>query len=79
MGVDVKDWRNVVIVGLLAMLVWFGSAVIRLEQYRYASMLQFCGNAPDELERARQQACLSERKDLRTSPMWDLAYGLGLL
>lgn len=66
-------------VGLFGLLVWFGSAIIRLEQYHYASMLGVCGHAPDELAHLRQQICLTKRHNLRTSPAWDLAYGLGLL
>ena len=42
------------------------------------SMLGVCGDAPDELARLRQQTCLTKRHNLRTSPVWDLAYGLGL-
>lgn len=70
--------RNLAIVGLAGLLVWFGSAVIRLEQYHYASMTGVCGYAADELAHIRKETCLNRRHHLRTSPVWDLAYGLGL-
>ena len=72
------DGRNFVIAGLIALLVWFGFAVVQLERYRYAAMLAECGLAADALEHARQQACLTDPPELRESPFWDLAYGLGV-
>ncbi|HKR16061.1 hypothetical protein [Rhizorhapis sp.] len=73
------DFRNIVIVGLLACLVWFGSAIIRLEQFHYAAMLEACPLMQNELDRVKWITCLERKKDLRASPLYDLAYGLDIL
>jgi hypothetical protein len=69
--------KNALIVVLAAMLVWFGSAIIRLERYHYASMLNVCGNW-DPLTAAKREACLEQAQG-RTSLVYDLLYGLKLL
>ncbi len=69
--------RNVVIVILLAMLVWFGTAIIRLERYHYASTLGICGRKANPTWLA-QQDCLATI-ETRTGPVWHLAYGLRLV
>ena len=69
--------KNLAIALLLVMLVWFGSAIIRLERYHYASMLGICEckAKPTWLE---QQRCL-DTIETRTSPLYHLAYGLRLI
>ncbi|RYF11153.1 MAG: hypothetical protein EOO77_20050 [Oxalobacteraceae bacterium] len=69
--------KNLAIAILLAMLVWFGSAIIRLERYHYASMLGICERTakPGWLE---QQRCLNSI-ETRTGALWHLAYGLRLI
>ncbi len=69
--------KNLAIIALLAMLLWFGSAIIRLERYHYASMLGICERKarPGQLE---QQRCLNSI-ETRTGPLWHLAYGLGII
>jgi hypothetical protein len=69
--------KNVLIIGLAAMLVWFGSAIIRLEQYHYASMLGMCGPI-DPLTLGQREACL-QKAETRTSPIYHLLYGLNVL
>lgn len=69
--------KNLAIAILLAMLVWFGSAIIRLEQYHYASMLGICERQAKSRQ-LEQQRCLSTT-ETRTSPLWHLAYGLRLI
>ena len=66
--------KNLVIATLIAMLVWFGSTIIWLERYHYASMLGFCGN-PEATELVRRDLCL-HTKQTRTSQLWHLFYGL---
>ena len=66
--------KNGIIVLLGLALLWFGSAVIRLERYHYASMLGSCG-APNALDLVKRDMCL-HRKETRTSPLWHLVYGL---
>lgn len=70
--------KNLAIVILLAMLVWFASAIIRLERYHYAAMLGSCDQHTGELARARREQCLAT-KETRTNPLWHLAYGLRII
>ncbi|ODP36192.1 hypothetical protein [Sphingomonas turrisvirgatae] len=70
--------RNLTIAILLALLLWFGSAIIRLERYRYAAMLGMCDRHSGELRRAKREQCL-ENTETRTNPLWHLAYGLRLI
>ena len=69
--------KNLVIVLLAGMLVWFGSAIVRLEQYHYASMLAMCGPI-DPLTLGQRESCL-QKAETRTSPIYHLLYGLELL
>lgn len=68
--------KNVIIVGLLGLLVWFGTVIIRLESYHYASQLGMCDAAnsppPDLLQRDK---CLNET-ETRTGWYWHLYYAL---
>eukprot|EP01036_Dinobryon_divergens_P041508 gene41508-55028_t len=57
------------------MLVWFASAIIRLENYRYANSIGMCSEHGDLVKKS---LCLNEQ-ETRTSPLWHLAYALGLL
>jgi hypothetical protein len=69
--------KNLIIAFLAAMLVWFGTAVVRLEKYHYASMLGMCGPV-ETLTLVERELCL-QKAETRTSPFYHLAYGLGLL
>ena len=42
------DIRNFVIVALIACLVWFGTAIVRLENFHYASTLGMCEKYTDD-------------------------------
>ena len=70
--------KNLAIIALLAMLLWFGSAIIRLERYHYASMLGMCDRYSGELARGKREQCL-QRTETRTNPVYHLAYGLRLI
>ena len=69
--------KNVLIVLLVGLVVWFGGAVIRLERMRYASSLNMCANFKP-FEAAKRDRCLSEARP-RTNPAYDLLYGLRIL
>lgn len=69
--------KNVTIALLAGMLVWFGTAIVRLEQYHYASMLGMCGSL-DPLTLGKREGCL-QKAETRTSPFYHLLYGLKLL
>lgn len=75
-----KAMRNILILGLLGCLIWFATAIIRLERFHYASQVGNCGwTAKDVIEYGKLQSCLEAKGSNRTSPLWDLAYGLGLI
>ena len=68
-----------VIIALLTIVIfWMGISIVNLESYRYANQLGMCSGfqMPEEgIERAK---CLSEA-ETRTSFVWHLLYGLGVL
>jgi len=62
---------------------WCATAIIDLEQYRYATSLQIAGVGDscqiyEEKDKMKVDLCLQE-KTSRTSSVSDLAYGLGIL
>lgn len=62
---------------LLAINIWFGAAIVRLENQRYALSLDLCsGSTPEKL--LQQHECLAKVRT-RASPIWHLLYGLRLL
>ena len=69
--------KNVIISALILTLLWFGSAIVRLERYHYASTLGMCGQV-DPAGLGSREECLSET-ETRTSPIYHLLYGLNLL
>jgi hypothetical protein len=69
--------KNIVIAGLCVVLIWFGAAIVRLENYRYASNLGMCGNY-DPLTAVKRERCL-EHARTRTNPIYNLLYGLKVL
>lgn len=69
--------KNAVIVGLLALLVWFGVTIVRLENYRHAASLGMCDQYTG-LSMHRRNACL-DGKHTRTSWAYYLLYGLRLM
>jgi hypothetical protein len=74
---EVQFAKNLTIVLLTGMLVWFGTAVVRLEQYHSASMIGMCGPI-DSLTLGKRELCL-QKANTRTSALDDLLYGLGIL
>jgi hypothetical protein len=70
--------ERVVIIVLILLVVWLSSAVIRLENYHYASQVGMCNDYEYPLEWGERDNCLNE-KETRTSPIWHLLYGLNIL
>jgi hypothetical protein len=63
-----------IIATLVALNLWFGAAIIRLENQRHALRLGMCpGNTMEEL--LRRNDCLANVQT-RTSPGYHLLYGL---
>lgn len=67
-----------VIVFLLILLFWFGSAIIRLENYHYATQVGFCAEF-SELENLIQKDYCLNQVQTRTNPLWHLLHGLNIL
>jgi len=67
--------RNVLIVVLVAVVVWFASVIVRLENYRYANSIGMCS---EQLDLVQKDKCLNAQ-ETRTGPLWHLAYALGLI
>lgn len=62
---------------LVVLNLWFGATIVRIENERYALSLDMCpGNTPERL--LHQHECLA-KVQTRTSPVYHLLYGLGLL
>jgi len=67
--------KNIAIGGLVLIVFLLARAVVRLENFHYASFVGMCGQPADELDRARHHKCLHEQ-ETRTSPSWHLNYAL---
>jgi hypothetical protein len=72
--------RSWLIIALFATVLWFGVAIVRLENERYALELEICGrfdpvNPPTLIKREK---CL-EKIQTRTNPIYNLLYGLKLI
>jgi hypothetical protein len=65
---------KILIVILTGLLVWFATAIVRLESYNYAAQLGFC----EHVERIKRHECLNNVQT-RTNPFWHLLYGLKVL
>ena len=66
--------KNLLIVSLVSCIAWFGSAIIRLENERYALSIGMCQTDTGVAD----PVCLAD-VETRTSFLWHLAYGLRLL
>ncbi len=63
--------KNIIIAVLLAIIIWFGAVIIRLENFHYATTVGFCA----EVSVSERAKCLEE-KETRTNPLWHLFYAL---
>ena len=70
--------KNTVILVLVVILVWFGTTIVRLENYYYASQMGFCQEYEIPLESQARNKCLNE-KQTRTNPIWHLLHGLRIV
>lgn len=84
--------KNLAIFALLSICIWFGSRIVVLEKYHYASQLNLCTENITELSNAHvtdfstestialiiRDECLIEA-ETRTHWLWHLAYGLNIL
>ena len=66
--------KDALIIILVGVLVWFGSVIVEMENYRYAAMSGMCSEYSDPLLR---HECLNA-SETRTHWSWHLLYGLGI-
>ena len=69
--------KNVIIAVLLALLIWFGATVVRLENYHYATQVGMCIEH-SKTQWVERDKCLRSQQT-RTNSLWHLAYALGVL
>jgi hypothetical protein len=69
--------KNIVITLLITLVIWLSSAVIRLENFHYASFVGMCNEfkTDDPLQTLKRHNCL-HNKETRTSPLWHILYAL---
>lgn len=69
--------KNAAIVVLLVLVVWLSFTVVRLENFRYATMVGFCSEPGDTVPGylLKRYECLKS-KQTRTSFLWHLFYAL---
>ena len=72
--------KNLLILILCAVVVWFGMTIVRLENYNYGNVVGFCNEYSSQIpqERIKKDECLNS-KQTRTNPFIHLAYALGIL
>jgi hypothetical protein len=68
--------KELLIVVLAGLLVWVSSALIRVENERYALSLGMCPDAYEAGMKAHFD-CI-DTVETRTHPMWHLVYALGI-
>ena len=69
--------KNILIAALLVCLAALSAAVVRLENFHYASFVGMCSEfkAEDPLQTVKRHECL-HKTETRTNPMWHLFYAL---
>jgi len=69
--------KNTAIVMLIICVFVLARAVIRLENYHYASVVGMCSEykADDPLQSVQRQKCLNNTES-RTNPLWHIFYAL---
>lgn len=70
------SWTPTVI--LLLLLVWFATAIIRLENYHYASQVGLCAEFVSGEDLIQKDKCLNEKQP-RKSTLLTILYGLNIL
>lgn len=68
------------IVLLVGAVAWLGTAVVRLENYRYANSVGMCSKfgRDDPMQRVQRDICL-DQIETRANSVWHLIYGLRIL
>ena len=68
------------VVGLVLLTIWLGSAVVRLENYRQVNLVGMCSqyNIADPIQRIQREDCLMKART-PTHWWWHLLRGMGIL
>ncbi len=69
--------KNIIITLLITLVLWLSSAVIRLENFHYASFVGMCKEfkTDDLLQTVERHDCL-HNTETRTNPLWHILYAL---
>ncbi len=69
--------KNIAIVVLIICVLVLARAVIRLENYHYASVVGMCSEykADDPIQSVQRQECLNNT-ETRINPIWHIFYAL---
>lgn len=67
-----RRWVGVLLAVAVVLLVWFGAAIVRIENERYALALGMCRN---DVTKMADLGCL-DRTQTRTHWLWHLYYAL---
>ncbi len=65
----------ILVIVLLSIILWFGTAIVRLENYHYASQVGLCDELSGLENLVQKDQCLNEAQT-RTNFFWHLLYGL---
>jgi hypothetical protein len=72
--------KNILVAALLLVVLWFGSAIIRLENERYALSLDMCGTLkPEDVAKLPTREDCLRSVETRTGAVYHLLYGLKLI
>ncbi len=71
--------ERIIIFFLLLLLIWFGTAIVRLENYHYAVQVGFCREFTRTIERYTEMDNCLNKTHTRTSFLWHLLYGLKII
>lgn len=72
--------KNLMLVALFGLLVWFGAAVVRLENIRHANELNMCPEFdPTQVASATERRRCLDTVQTRTNFVWHLLYGLKVI
>ena len=67
--------ERLLIIVLFGLLVWFGTTIVRLENYHYGAALRMCDSEMDLVKRGH---CLNAQTT-RNHWGWNLLYGLRVM
>ncbi len=69
--------KNAVIAVLTVLVIWLSITVIRLENFRYATLVGFCSEPTETItgQPLKRYECLKS-KETRTNALWHLFYAL---